>query len=85
VRKTGARVIPTSSTWTAAPPASRIAAQPRLMLARRAPSVVAIGTQTSPSMCSPRTVSGPTIPIGICATPIMFSQLRSAARVVSKE
>ena len=41
-RKTGARVMPTSSTWTAAPPASRIAAQPRLMLARSAPSVVAM-------------------------------------------
>ena len=60
---------------------NRIAAQPRLMEARSAPSVVAIGTQTSPSMCSPRTVRGPTIPIGICAAPIRFSQCRVAARL----
>ncbi len=44
VRKTGARVIPTSSTRTTAPPASRIAEQPRFVLATSAASVVASGT-----------------------------------------
>ncbi len=44
VRKTGARVMPTSSTRTTAPPAWTIARQPRLTLAMSAPSVVARGT-----------------------------------------
>ena len=44
VRNTGARVMPTSSTRTTAPPASAIARQPRLTLAMSAPSVVASGT-----------------------------------------
>src|SRR4051812_36274776 len=85
VRKTGARVIPTSSTRTTAPPASRRAAQPRLVLATRAASVVASGTQKSPSACLPRTFKGPTTPIGIWATPMKFSQLRCEARWTSSE
>ena len=85
MRKTGARVIPTSSTRTTAPPASRRAAQPRLVLATRAASVVASGTQTSPSAYLPRTRSGPTTPIGIWATPMKFSQLRWEARWTSSE
>ncbi len=44
LRNTGARVMPTSSTSTTAPPASTIARQPRLTLAMSAPSVVASGT-----------------------------------------
>jgi hypothetical protein len=44
VRKTGARVIPTSSTRTTTPPAARSAAHPRLVEAMSAASVVASGT-----------------------------------------
>uniref|UniRef100_A0A0A9DA16 Uncharacterized protein n=1 Tax=Arundo donax TaxID=35708 RepID=A0A0A9DA16_ARUDO len=43
-RATGARVMPSRSTTLVAPPDSAMALQPRLVLATRHPSVVAMGT-----------------------------------------
>ena len=58
---TGALVIPSFNNMLEAPPEMWMALQPRLVLATRQPSVVAMGTEYS----NPSSNKGPAIPTGI--------------------
>ena len=62
--------MPSAMSAVVAPPARRMAAQPRLVLASSAPSVVAIGTTND----LPSSSSGPTTPTGSGTKPTTASQ-----------
>lgn len=77
--KTGARDIPTFLILTTVVLHSFRSLQPRLILATRAPSVVARGMRMSVSWILPSLVvmtaeTGPAIPTGILTWPTRFSQ-----------